>query len=239
VRALLFDVFGTCVDWRSGIVDEVEAVARRHDLEIDGGTFADAWRERYQPSLEEVRSGRRPFDILDILHRESLDAIIPVFGLDSLDDTERWELTLAWHRLDPWPDVVPGLAELKEHFVIAPFSNGNVSLLVDMAKRTGLPWDLVLCAETSGAYKPQPESYLNAVAMLGLDARDVTMVAAHPDDLRAARAAGLRTAYVPRPLEHGPGRSSEPDGADDWDVVAGDFGALASAVGSVSAGATP
>jgi 2-haloacid dehalogenase len=207
-------------------------MARRHGVELDATGFADAWRARYQPKLEEVRSGARPFDVLDVLHRESLDDLLPGFGLGALDEAERDELVRAWHRLDPWPDVVPGLTRLKRAYVIGPLSNGNVALLVNMAKRAGLPWDVVLSAQTSGAYKPQPASYLNAAAMLGLEPGEVTMVAAHNGDLAAARAAGLGTAFVPRPQEHGEGQATDLAPAADWDAVAPDFVALAAALGA-------
>src|SRR5688572_28275924 len=168
VRALLFDVFGTCVDWRSGIARAVGEVARRKGIAVDGIAFADAWRANYQPSMERVRSGQRPWTILDVLHRETLDSLLPRFGLETLNEEERGDLTRAWHRLDPWPDVVEGLTRLKQRYIISPLSNGNVGLLANMAKRAGLPWDLILSAEPSRAYKPLPASYLNAVAMLGL-----------------------------------------------------------------------
>ena len=231
IRALLFDVFGTCVDWRSGIIREVEAVARRKGVKIDAAAFADAWRARYQPSMEEVRSGRRPWTVLDILHRESLDALLPQFGLDMLTEAERADLNLAWHRLDPWPDTVAGLTRLKTGYIISPLSNGNVALLVDMAKRAGLPWDLVLSAETSRAYKKLPESYLNAVAMLRLEASQVMMVAAHNDDLEAAASHGLKTAFVARPTEHGPGQKTDLRAEGPWNVVATDFIDLATKLG--------
>jgi 2-haloacid dehalogenase len=179
-----------------------------------------------------VRSGSRPFTILDVLHRESLDAIALRFGLVGLDEAARDDLTRAWHRLDPWPDVVPGLARLRTRFIVGPLSNGNVALLVNMAKRAGLPWDVVLSAETSRAYKPLPASYLNAAAMLGLEPAEVMMVAAHNGDLAAARAAGLATGFVPRPTEHGPGQGTDVRAEEDWDAVADDFVGLAAALGA-------
>jgi 2-haloacid dehalogenase len=212
MRALLFDVFGTCVDWRGSVIRE----ARRRGLP---DALADRWRARYQPQMETVRSGARAWTTLDVLHREALDHV-----LGELDRTvaDPDELNLIWHRLDPWPDTVEGLRRLKREFVIAPCSNGNLALLVNMAKRAGLPWDAILGAEVTRAYKPQPEAYLRCVAALGLRPADVTMVAAHNDDLAAAAACGLRTAFVPRPTE-----DTEPDG--NWDVVAADFLALADA----------
>jgi 2-haloacid dehalogenase len=231
VEALVFDVFGTCVDWRSGIIHAVGAVARHRRIAVDAAAFADAWRGRYQPSMEKVRSGQRPWTILDVLHRESLDSLLPQFGLEGLDEGERDDLNRAWHRLDPWPDVVDGLSRLKSRYIIAPLSNGNVALLTNMAKRAGLPWDLVLGAETSRAYKPLPASYLNAAAMLGRKPEQVMLVAAHNGDLAAAQQNGLRTAFVPRPLEHGPKQQSDLAATGRWDIVARDFVDLAQQMG--------
>lgn len=196
---LFFDVFGTCVDWRSGVMRDLARLAPH----IDAGAFADAWRGRYQPSLEEVRSGRRPFTKLDALHRESLDALVAEFGLESLDEKTRSWLNLAWHRLDPWPDVRAGLLALGRKAVTATLSNGNVSLLVDLARHGDLRFDAILSAEVVGAYKPQRQSYLNACDLLSVAPGEALLVAAHPDDLSAAAACGLGTAYVARPLEHG------------------------------------
>ncbi len=232
VRALLFDVFGTCVDWRTSVAREVEAAARRAGVGLDGLAFADAWRGMYQPSMEEVRSGRRPFAPLDVLHRESLDALLPRFGLAGrLPEEALQELNRAWHRLDPWPDAVAGLSRLRRRFVVAPHSNGNLALLTAMAKRAGLPWDCILGAEVVGRYKPEPASYLGAVRLLALAPGEAMMVAAHADDLLAARAAGLRTAFVARPDERGNGAGAErpPEGCD---VVAGDFLDLATRLGA-------
>jgi 2-haloacid dehalogenase len=231
VEALVFDVFGTCVDWRSGITREVGAVARSKGVAVDAAAFADAWRGKYQPSMEEVRSGRRPWTILDVLHRESLDSLLLQFGLESLTESERDHLNRAWHRLDPWPDVVAGLTRLKTRYIITPLSNGNVALLTNMAKRAGLPWDLVLSAETSRAYKPLPASYLNAAQMLGRKPEQVMLVAAHNNDLAAAQQSGLRTAFVPRPQEHGPKQQSDLAPTGRWDLIARDFGDLAAQMG--------
>ena len=200
VGALVFDVFGTVVDWRGGVAREV----RRLLPGVDAEAFADAWRERYGPSMELVRRGERAWASLDTLHGESLDALLAEFAQDP-DEATRAELVLAWHRLDPWPDAVDGLTRLRERFVLASLSNGNVALLVEMAKRGGLPWDAVLSAELFGHYKPDAEVYDGAVRLLGLAPERVLMVAAHVDDLAAARGRGLRTAYVHRPYESGPG----------------------------------
>jgi 2-haloacid dehalogenase len=230
VRALVFDVFGTVVDWRSGVArDAAPFLARHAKSRVDPGAFADAWRQRYDPAMDAVRSGRRPFVRLDVLHWENLVAILPAFGIDpaKVPAAELDELNLAWHRLDPWPDVVAGLTRLKRRYVIAPLSNGNVILMLDMAKRAGLPWDAILGAELAQAYKPDPEAYLRTVDILAMRPDEVCMVAAHNGDLAAARACGLATAFVPRPTEHGPGQTRDPRPEQDWDVVAPDFGALA------------
>jgi len=224
-RAVVLDVFGTTVDWRSGVARDVGAFFARHDLrDRDVFAFADAWRDRYQPAMEEVRSGRRPFVTLDVLHRENLIAVMRDAGIDPDDfpSAELDDLNLAWHRLDPWPDVVPGLRRLKTHAIIAPLSNGNIRLMLDIAKRADLPWDAILGAEVSRAYKPSPAAYLRTLDVLGLPAAHVTLVAAHNGDLAAARACGLRTAFVPR-REHGPGQTTDLAPAEDWDVVARDF----------------
>jgi len=212
LRLLVFDVFGTVVDWRTCIAREVEALS----LGLDGAAFADAWRERYQPALQQVRSGQRPWVSLDILHRENLDALLDEFGVAArLDEPARQALNRAWHRLDPWPEARAGLARLKRRFVIAPLSNGNIALLTHMAKRTALPWDCVLSAEVFQAYKPDPRTYRGAAEVFGLRPDQVMMVAAHAGDLRAAAACGLRTAYVDRPLEFGPGRRGDVPEPDD------------------------
>ena len=230
--ALLFDVFGTCVDWRASVAREVGAAAARAGVALDPLAFADAWRALYQPSMEAVRSGRRPFVPLDVLHRESLEALLPRFGLAGrLPEAALDDLNRAWHRLDPWPDVVPGLARLRRRFVVAPHSNGNVALIVAMARRAGLAWDCVLGAEVVGRYKPERESYRIAARLLALAPGEAMMVAAHAGDLRAARDAGLRTAFVARPHERGPGAGAEapPVGCD---VVARDFLELADRLGA-------
>jgi 2-haloacid dehalogenase len=232
LKAVVFDVFGTCVDWRSGIAREVALAAASQRVAIDAEGFADAWRGRYQPSMEEVRSGRRAWTILDTLHRESLDALLPKFGLGMLDAPARDDLARAWHRLDPWPDAVAGLERLRRRYIVGTMSNGNVALLVNMAKRAGIPWDVVLGAETSRAYKPLPAAYLNACAMLGLEPAQVMLAAAHEDDLRAAAAVGLRTGFVARPLEYGAGRRADDGSRGMWDVKASDFLDLATKLGA-------
>ncbi len=233
VRALVFDVFGTVVDWRGGVAREAGPFLERHAKRGDPFAFAEAWRKRYQPAMEEVRSGRRPFTRLDVLHRENLAAVLPDFGIDpgGVDPAELDALNLAWHKLDPWPDVVAGLGRLKRRFVIAPLSNGNIILMVDIAKRAGLPWDAILGAEVSQAYKPRPEAYLRTAEVLALAPAQVCLVAAHNSDLAAARESGLKTAFVAR-QEHGAGQTTDLRPSQEWDVVAPDFEALAERLGA-------
>jgi 2-haloacid dehalogenase len=232
-RALLFDVFGTCVDWRTCVAREVAALASRLGrADVDPYALADAWRARYQPQMETVRSGARPWVDLDVLHREALDEVLPQLGFDEVPADARDELTLAWHRLDPWPDTVPGLTRLRALAIIAPHSNGHVALLLAMARRAGLPWDLILGAETAGAYKPEPRSYLRNLELLRLRPADAMMVAAHNGDLRAAAALGMRTAFVRRPTEYGPGQSTDLEAEGPWDVVADDLLDLADRLGA-------
>jgi 2-haloacid dehalogenase len=230
-EALVFDVFGTVVDWRSTIIREGEVLGQKKDLDMDWAAFADAWRSRYAPSMDRVRRGEIPWTKLDDLHRASLEELLEEFGVEGLSEEEKDHLNRVWHRLEPWPDAVKGLTRLKEHYVIAPLSNGNVALLVNMAKRAGLPWDLILSAELVRHYKPDPETHLMAPEFLSLRPEQVMMVAAHPDDLHAARKNGLKTAYVPRPLEFGPeGRADPPD--PSFDLVTNDFIELAEKLGA-------
>lgn len=224
VKALTFDVFGTVVDWRGSLIREGELLGARKGLAVDWPALADAWRAGYAPAMDRVRKGELPWTNIDALHRMILDSLVVSHGLSSLAEADLQHLNFAWHRLMPWPDAVGGLNRLRARFVVATLSNGNVSLLVDMAKNAGLPWDAVLSAELFGHYKPDPEAYLGAARLLGLPPHEVMMVAAHPSDLRAAKAAGLRTAYVLRPLEfgaHGKRYPPEPEGA--FDHVAADF----------------
>ena len=227
IQALLFDVFGTCVDWRSTIIREGQRLNKTKGLAVDWASFADAWRALYQPSMEQVRNGSRPWAILDVLHRESLTTLVGQFGLDNFSSEELDDLNKVWHRLDPWPDTVEGLNELKHGFIIAPLSNGNVALLVNMAKRAGLPWDVVLGAEVARHYKPEPEAYITAASLLGLRPGQCMMVAAHNDDLSAARSCGFQTAFVCRPQEHGPGQTTDLNASEDWDIVTDSFTKLA------------
>ena len=204
-KALFFDVFGTVADFRSGVAREAESILRPLGYALDWLAFADAWRNEYQPALEEVRAGRIPFCKLDVLHRHNLDRILPRFGVSGLAEDVARNLNLAWHRLDGWPDAAPGLARLKRRFMLAPVSNGNISLMVDLARRNNFPWDAILGAETAGDYKPKPRVYLAACAAFDLAPGDCMMVAAHTNDLLAAAKQGLRTAHIARPDERGPG----------------------------------
>jgi 2-haloacid dehalogenase len=230
VKALVFDVFGTVVDWRSGIIREGQALGAIKGIKPDWEAFADAWRGMYQPAMSEVREGRRPFTKLDVLHRESLDALIQKFGITGLSEEETDAFNRAWHRLDPWPDSVPGLTRLHVKYPLAPCSNGNVALLMNMARRARLPWDAILGAEPARAFKPTAESYLRTVDMLGLQPPRVMLVAAHADDLKAAAGQGLRTGYVHRPFEQGP-KAKPPEDTSGFDVVAKDMVELAELLG--------
>ncbi len=230
VKALTFDVFGTVVDWRLSIIREGEAFGKPRGLSVDWAAFADRWRALYQPAMEEVRSGKRGWTKLDDLHRESLGKVVTEFGIKGVMAGELDDLNRAWHRLDPWPDSVPGLTRLKRKYILATLSNGNVALLVNMAKRSGLPWDTILGAEVTRHYKPQPGCYLGTAAMLGLKPEECALVAAHNNDLAVARGLGFKTIFVPR-QEHGPGQTKDLTAERDWDVVARDFFDLADQLG--------
>ena len=232
VRALVFDTFGTVVDWRTSVTQEVEQLAKRKGLRIDAEKFADAWRGGYAPSMNRVRTGELPWTKLDGLHRMILNKLLVDFSIVGLTEAETDALNRAWHRLRPWPDAVSGLTRLKKKFVIAPLSNGNISLMTDLAKHSGLPWDCILGAELVRHYKPDREVYQSAADILDLKVDEVMMVAAHLGDLRAAKGVGLRTAFVARPLEFGPeGKPDlQPDSAVD--IAAKDFNDLASRLGA-------
>ena len=232
VQALCFDVFGTVVDWRSSVIREGRALGAAKGLDVDWEAFADAWRAGYQPAMAEVREGHKGWVILDALHRGILDRLLGEFAIEGLSEAEVDHLNRVWHRLDPWPDAVEGLRRLRTRFILATLSNGNVALLVNMARRAGLPWDAVLGAEVARAYKPMPEAYRTTVAMLGLAPQQAMMVAAHNDDLGHAAACGMRTAFVRRPSEYGPAQSRDREATGDWDVVAEDFLDLADALGA-------
>ena len=233
IKALTFDVFGTVVDWRSGIIREGEALGRAKGLAVDWARFADAWRGLYQPAMSQVRDGARSWVKLDDLHRESLERLLNDFGIAGLSEAEIDDLNRAWHRLDPWPDAVTGMTRLKRRYILATLSNGNIALLVNMAKRAGLPWDAVLGAEVARHYKPQKEAYLATAAFLDLRPAQCLMVAAHYDDLVAAAACGFRTAYVWRRDEFGVRPKDDLPAVHALDLVVEDFGALADRLGCV------
>jgi len=232
VKALVFDTFGTVVDWRTSVTQEVEGLAKRKGLTLDGAKFADAWRAGYAPSMNRVRTGELPWTKLDRLHRMILDKILIDFGVAGLSEAETDMLNRAWHRLRPWPDAVSGLTRLKKRFIIAPLSNGNISLMTDLAKHSGLPWDCILGAELVRHYKPDREVYQSAADILDVKPSDVMMVAAHLGDLRAAKGVGLRTAFVARPLEYGPNGTPDLKADSSVDVSAKDFNDLAGQLGT-------
>jgi 2-haloacid dehalogenase len=231
VKALTFDVFGTVVDWRSSLIREGETLGRAKGIAVDWAKFADGWRALYQPMMDRVRKGEVPWTKLDDLHRLSLQRVLGEFKISGLSDAEVDDLNRAWHRLDPWPDAVPGLLRLKRKFILATLSNGNVALIMNMARRAGLPWDVILGAEVARHYKPQPEAYLVTADLLGLEPGECVMVAAHNGDLMAAGGLGFRTAFVPRPTEHGPSQKTDLAPTRPYDVVADDFVDLASKLG--------
>jgi 2-haloacid dehalogenase len=229
IKALFFDVFGTITDWRNSIAREAKAILKPAGYDLDWLGFADAWRSEYQPAMDEVRSGRIPFCRLDVLHRQNLERILPRFNVFGLSEPTLDHLNLAWHRLDAWPDVTPALHRLKRRFMIAPVSNGNIALMVGLARRNGFPWDAILGAEIAGDFKPKPRVYLAAAEALACTPGECMMIAAHSGDLAAAAALGLRTAHIARPNEHGLGKGeARPTLAVDHAAV--DLGALADAL---------
>jgi 2-haloacid dehalogenase len=232
VKALVFDTFGTVVDWRGSVTDEVAALARRKGLAVDAAKFADAWRAGYAPSMNRVRTGELPWTTLDRLHRMMLDPLLVQFGITGLSDGERDALNRAWHRLRPWPDAVAGLTRLKAKFIIAPLSNGNLALMTNLAKFAGLPWDCILGAELARHYKPDREVYQSAADFLDLKPEEVMMVAAHSGDLRAAAEVGLKTAFVTRLQEFGSDGKPDRSAASPVDIAATDFLDLAAQMGA-------
>lgn len=227
VKAILFDTFGSVVDWRSSLIAELATFGAERGLAVDWPDFTDAWRAAYKPSMDRVRKGEIPWTILDVLHRQSLDMLIEKFAIPGLDEADRAHLTRAWHRLHPWPDAVPGLTRLKQRYIIGPLSNGNVALLVNLAKFAGLPWDMVFGSEIARHYKPDPQAYLGACTLLGLEPHEVMMAAAHNHDLHAARALGLKTAFFARPTEYGPHQVRDFRADSDWTIIAEDIEDLA------------
>jgi 2-haloacid dehalogenase len=229
-KAMFFDVFGTLVDWRTSIAREAEAILKSLGYSLDWLAFADAWRDQYQPAMERIRSGQMSFCKLDVLHRGNLERILPAFKISGLSEEVMQNLNLAWHRLDAWPDSAPGLARLKRACRLAPVSNGNISLMVDLARRNNFPWDAILGSEIAGDFKPKPRVYLAACEALDLAPGDCMMVAAHSSDLANATKNGLRTGHIARPNEHGPGKG-EPKPTVPVDVFGADLVDLAGKLG--------
>ncbi len=233
VKALVFDVFGTVVDWRTSLIADFTAWGERRGIRADWTALVDGWRAVYAASMDEVRKHpERGYVILDVLHRRSLERLVEQLSISGLNDADLHYLTMGWHRLRPWPDSVAGLARLKRKYIIGPLSNGNVALLTEMAKFARLPWDLILSAELFEHYKPDPETYLGAARLLCLPPAQVMMVAAHNHDLRAAQKLGLKTAFVARPAEYGPLQKYDLKATGEWDIVAADFGELAGRMGT-------
>jgi 2-haloacid dehalogenase len=232
IAALVFDVFGTVVDWRSSIIRELEAFGHERHLAADWTKLADAWRAGYQPAMDRVRKGEIGWTVLDDLHRETLEALLPKFGIEGLSQADVAHLVHAWHRLDPWPDAVAGLTRLKRRYIMGTLSNGNVALLLNMAKRAGLPWDMIFSAELARHYKPAPETYRSVPHFLRVEPAKIMLVAAHNSDLVAARREGLKTGFVARPTEYGPNQSRDFKAEHDFDLVAQDFVHLAELMGA-------
>jgi 2-haloacid dehalogenase len=232
VKALVFDVFGTVVDWRSSLIADFTAWSKTRGIDADWTALVDGWRAVYSASMDEVRKHpERGYTILDTLHRQSLDKLVAQMSIAGLTEADLDHLNRGWHRLHAWPDSVAGLTRLKQKYIISPLSNGNVALLTNMAKFAGLPWDLVMSAELFEHYKPDPETYLGAARLLGLKPEQVMMVAAHNGDLKAAQKFGLKTAFVARPTEYGPLQKHDFEATGDWDIVARNFGEVAGRMG--------
>jgi len=231
-EVLLFDVFGTVVDWRTSLLRLFQRFGRENNFHADWSSLVDDWRAAYEPSMARVRQGGRPYATLDVLHRESLDSLLAGYGLGSMLESDRREMANAWRWLDPWPDTIAGLARLKRNFIIGTLSNGGLGLLVDMAKFAGLPWDVVLSADLFKRYKPDPAVYLGAAELLGRPTSALMLVAAHNYDLAAARSHGYRTAFVARPTEYGPRQKKDFGPEDAWDFTASSLDELAEKMGA-------
>lgn len=232
VQAIVFDTFGTVVDWRQSIIRDLGAWAETQGLRADWTQLADLWRGEYEPQKDRVRRGEIPWTRIDDLHHEALERLLPRIGLPDLAPQQRRHINLVWHRLDAWPDSVAGLERLKKNYIIGPLSNGNIALLVNMAKHARLPWDVIFSAEHFQQYKPHPDTYLGVCRQLDLSPAQVMLCAAHNDDLREARAQGLRTAFIPRPREYGPGQTTNLVAEADWDVVANNMNEFAALMGA-------
>jgi 2-haloacid dehalogenase len=229
--AIVFDTFGSVVDWRGSLIAELTEFGHSRQIEADWTALVDAWRAAYQPSMNRVRKGELPWTKLDLLHRASLDRLVAEFGIKGLTEADLVHINLGWHRLKPWPDSVPGLTRLKSRFIIGPLSNGNVALLLNMAKHAGIPWDMIFGSDLFQHFKPDPETYLGVAKMLDLEPGQVMMAAAHNGDLASARSHGLMTAFFPRPAEYGPHQKRDYAAEQDWDVVATDIEDMASKLG--------
>ena len=229
--AIVFDTFGSVVDWRGSLIADLTAFGQTRGVSADWTALTDAWRASYHPSMDRVRKGEQPWTKLDALHRASLDRLVAEFGVRGLNEQDLEHINLGWHRLNPWPDAVPGLKRLKSRFVIGPLSNGNVSLLTYMAKHAGLPWDMVFGSDLFGHFKPDPETYLGVAKMMDLQPEQVMMAAAHNGDLASARKCGLMTAFWPRPTEYGPHQKRDYSAEQEWDIVAKDIEDLAAQLG--------
>lgn len=229
--AIVFDTFGSVVDWRTSLITDLTAYGASRGITADWPALVDAWRAAYHPSMDRVRHGQQPWTKLDGLHRESLDRLVAEFGIKDLTEDDLVHINLGWHRLKPWPDAVPGLTRLKSRFIIGPLSNGNVSLLLNMAKFAGIPWDMIFGSDLFGHFKPDPETYLGVGKLLDLRPDQVMMAAAHNGDLAAARSCGLLTAFFPRPSEYGPLQKRDYQADQDWDIVATDIQDMASQLG--------
>lgn len=232
IQGLLFDVFGTVVDWRTSLIGRLGRFGQEYRLKADWAALADDWRAAYEPAMKAVREGTRGWTSLERLHRESLDQLLPGHGLNNLNEAQRQHLVLGWHFLDPWPDTVTGLTRLKKKYIIGTLSNGGVRLLADMAKFAGLPWDVIFSSDNFRHYKPDPEVYLGAAELLETAPANVMLVAAHNYDLGAARRHGYKTAFIARPAEYGPRQARDFKAESDWDFVAEDFAALAGQLGA-------
>ena len=232
VKALVFDVFGTVVDWRTSLINDFTTWSNTRGIEADWTALVDGWRAVYTASMDQVRKNPQDgYVILDVLHRRSLEKLVEQLSIKGLNDTDLHYLTMGWHRLHPWPDSVAGLTRLKTRYIISPLSNGNVALLTNMAKFASLPWDLIMSAELFEHYKPDPETYLGAAKLLCMKPEQVMMVAAHNHDLKAAQKLGLKTAFVARPSEYGPLQKYDVAATGDWDIIARDFGSIADRLG--------
>jgi 2-haloacid dehalogenase len=232
IKAMTFDVFGTVVDWRRSLIEELRAFGSAKGIVGNWDAFVDQWKTCYKPGMDAVRAGKLPWTNVEGIYRRKLDALLAEYGLHGLSEAEKVHLNRAWHRCSPWPDVAAGLTRLKRKYVLSTLSNGDVACLINMARHGGLQWDCVLCAEIFRHYKPDPEVYRGAIELLALQPHEIMMVAAHNYDLKAARYHGMRTVFVPRPREYGPGQISDLKPEENWDVIAEDFEQLAAVMGT-------